>query len=239
MELSIVLPCLNEAKTLAACTHDAGDAIRRLGIFGEIIVADNDSSDGSAEVATNHGARVISVKEKGFGSAVSAGINAARGRFIIMCDSDGSYDLSEIEPFVSYLKAGFDLVVGNRFKGGIERGAMPFLHRFIGNPFLSGIRRVLFKTPVGDFHCGLRAFHKESILSLSLQSPRMVYCTEMVVKAALHNLKMTEVPIILCPDGRERRSHLRPIRDGWANLWFMLHAAAVNRRASYSGSMGC
>lgn len=221
-ELSIVMPCLNEAETLGVCIEKAQRALRALDIQGEIIVADNGSTDGSQAIATRMGARLVLVDLKGYGSALMGGITAARGRLIIMGDADDSYDLSRLGPFVEKLREGYDLVMGNRFKGGIAPGAMPALHRYLGNPVLSGIGRLFFRSPCGDFHCGLRGFSKAAIMTLDLRTTGMEFASEMLVKAALHNLRVIEVPTTLSSAGRSRPPHLRRWRDGWRHLRFML-----------------
>ena len=187
--VSIVMPCLNEAKTLPICIMKAQKSLQKIGIEGEIIVADNGSSDDSVNIAYYHGVKVVNVEKKGYGSALKEGIRAAKYEYIIMGDSDDSYDFSNISPFIEKLDEGYDLVMGNRFKGGIEQGAMPFSHRYIGNPLLSGLGRLFFKTDIGDFHCGLRAFRKESIDKIGLCTSGMEYASEMVVKAVLFHLK--------------------------------------------------
>jgi glycosyltransferase involved in cell wall biosynthesis len=221
-ELTILMPCLNEAETLDLCIDKAWRYLRGSHLDGEVVVADNGSTDGSQMIARAHGARVVDVASRGYGSALRAGIDAARGRYIIMGDSDDSYDFSELGAFVGKLREGNDLVMGNRFKGGIEPGAMPPLHRYLGNPILTGIGRLLFKSPCGDFHCGLRGFARGAILELGLQSPGMEFASEMVVKATLRGLQITEVPTRLSPDGRSRPPHLRSWRDGWRHLRFLL-----------------
>lgn len=222
IELSIVLPCLNEAMTLGACIRAAQAAFRALPISGEVIVADNGSSDGSIEIAEGLGARVVQVPERGYGAALLGGIKAARGEFIIMGDADGTYDFEAIGPFVEKLREGHDLVMGNRFAGGIAEGAMPWLSRWIGNPVLTGIGRLLFHSPVTDFHCGLRAFRKDPILALDLQTTGMEFASEIVVKATLTKLRIAEVPTTLSRGDEKRSSHLRPWRDGWRHLRFLL-----------------
>ena len=221
-ELTILMPCLNEAETLARCIAKARAFLARHGINGEVVVADNGSTDGSQVIAEANGARVVNVVERGYGSALRAGIHAARGRYIIMGDSDDSYDFGAIEPFVERLRAGYELVMGNRFLGGIAAGAMPPLHRYLGNPVLTAIGRLFFQSPCGDFHCGIRGFDRRAILDLDLQASGMEFASEMVVKATLHNLRVTEVPTTLSPDGRSRPPHLRSWRDGWRHLRFML-----------------
>lgn len=221
-ELTILMPCLNEAETLACCIEKARRYISRSGIDGEVIVADNGSTDGSQRIARENGASVVDVPTKGYGSALREGIRAARSPYVIMGDSDDSYDFSELDPFVQKLREGNDLVMGNRFKGGIRPGAMPALHRYLGNPVLTTIGRVFFKSPCGDFHCGLRGFSRDAILDLDLQAPGMEFASEMVVKATLKGLAITEVPTTLSPDGRSRPPHLRSWRDGWRHLRFLL-----------------
>lgn len=222
MELTILMPCLNEAETVGTCVDKAVGFLRRAGVDGEVLVADNGSSDGSPAVAEARGARVVAVRERGYGAALSGGIAAARGRYIIMGDADGSYDFSRLEAFLAELRGGADLVMGNRFKGGIRPGAMPVLHRWLGNPLLSYIGRRLFRIQVGDFHCGLRGINSESVRALDLRTPGMEFASEMVVRAALEGLKVVEVPTTLSPDGRLRPPHLRTWRDGWRHLKFLL-----------------
>jgi glycosyltransferase involved in cell wall biosynthesis len=222
VELSIVMPCLNEAETLASCIEKATQSLQANGISGEIIIADNGSTDGSQEIARALGARVVPVQEKGYGSALMAGIAAARGDFVIMGDADDSYDFANLQPFISSLRAGYDLVMGNRFAGGIRPGAMPALHRYLGNPVLTSIGRLFFRSPCKDFHCGLRGFRKSSIVELDLRTTGMEFASEMVVKATLHGVRIAEVPTTLSPDGRSRAPHLRSWRDGWRHLRFLL-----------------
>jgi glycosyltransferase involved in cell wall biosynthesis len=222
LELSIVMPCLDEERTLRACIEKAKRSLRELDVRGEVVVADNGSIDGSAAIACASGARVVHAERKGYGSALSAGIEAARGRFVIIGDADQSYDFGALGPFLEKLREGYDLVMGNRFQGRILPDAMPPLHRYIGNPFLSGIGRILFRVPVGDFHCGLRGFRREAALQMNLQTTGMEFASEMVVKATLLGMRITEVPITLYPDGRGRESHLRTFRDGWRHLRFLL-----------------
>lgn len=222
VELTIVLPCLNEAETLEVCLNKATNSIKQLGISGEVIVADNGSTDGSQDIAKRCGARVVPVPRRGYGAALRGGIDAAQGTYVLMADADDSYALDEIGPFVEKLRGGADVVMGNRFQGGIEKGAMPFLHRWLGNPVLSKIGQLFFKIPVGDFHCGMRAFRRDKILELGLQTEGMEFASEMVVRASLANLRMEEVPTVLRPDGRSRPPHLRTWRDGWRHLKFLL-----------------
>jgi len=222
IELTILMPCLNEAETIARCVSEAVEALERHKIVGEVLVADNGSTDGSQEIARQLGARVVPVTEKGYGRALQGGIAAARGRYILMGDSDSSYDFTHADRFIAKLREGWDVVMGNRFLGGIEPGAMPWKNRHIGNPVLSGIGRLFFHCPVGDFHCGLRAFSKTCAERLSLRTSGMEFASEMVIKATLFKERMTEVPTTLRPDGRSRPPHLRPWRDGWRHLRFML-----------------
>lgn len=222
IEVSVVMPCLNEAETLAVCIEKAQASLRELGIHGEILIADNGSTDGSREIAESVGARVVEVAAKGYGNALMGGIHEARGVFVIMGDADDSYDFASLGPFVEKLRAGFDLVMGNRFSGGIRPGAMPPLHRYLGNPVLTFIGRLFFKSPVRDFHCGLRGFNKEAIKNLDLRTTGMEFASEMVVKATLQKLRISEVPTTLSKDGRSRAPHLRSWRDGWRHLRFLL-----------------
>jgi glycosyltransferase involved in cell wall biosynthesis len=221
-ELTILMPCLNEAETLERCIVKARGFLERSGVRGEVVIADNGSTDGSQALAEANGARVVAIKERGYGSALLGGIRAARGTYVIMGDSDDSYNFKDLEPFVEKLRQGFQLVMGNRFKGGILPGAMPPLHRYLGNPVLTAIGRLFFRSPCGDFHCGLRGFDRQAILGLDLQAPGMEFASEMVVKATLARLRMTEVPTTLSPDGRSRPPHLRSWRDGWRHLRFLL-----------------
>lgn len=222
VELSILMPCLNEAETLATCIKKAQKALEDLNVDGEVVIADNGSTDGSPEIAASLGARVVHVAEKGYGSALLGGIKAARGKYIIMGDADDSYDFTNLGPFLEKLRAGFELVMGNRFKGGIAPRAMPPLHRYLGNPVLTGIGRIFFRSPCGDFHCGLRGFSKAAIQRLDLRTRGMEFASETVVKASLHGLRITEVPTTLSVDGRNRPPHLRSWRDGWRHLRFLL-----------------
>lgn len=221
-ELSIVMPCLNEAETLAICIEKAQNFLNRENIVGEILIADNGSTDGSQKIAKNLNATVINVDSKGYGSALRGGIESANGAYVIMGDADDSYDFSNLMPYLSKLREGFDLVMGNRFKGGIEKGAMPFLHKYLGNPVLSFIGRLFFKTNIGDFHCGLRGFSKEAYYKMELKTTGMEFASEMIVKASLINLKIAEVPTVLSKDGRSRPPHLNTWRDGWRHLRFLV-----------------
>jgi glycosyltransferase involved in cell wall biosynthesis len=220
--LSVVLPCLNESETLATCVVKAQRCMKDLGIDGEVVVADNGSTDGSQEIARRLGAHVVDVPAKGYGSALMGGIAAARSEFVVMADADDSYDLSELGPFVEGLHGGADLVMGNRFLGGIQPGAMPKLNRYLGNPALTTLGRLFFRSPSRDFHCGMRGFRRSSILSLGLKTAGMEFASEMVVRATLAKLEIVEVPVTLSPDGRTRAPHLRPWRDGWRHLRFLL-----------------
>jgi glycosyltransferase involved in cell wall biosynthesis len=222
VELSVVMPCLNEAETLATCIEKARRSLDLEGIACEIIVADNGSTDGSQAIAEAAGARVVPVEARGYGSALMGGIAAARGQYIIMGDADDSYDFANLGPFIEKLREGYDLVMGNRFQGGIKSGAMPPLHKYLGNPVLTGLGRLFFRSPVGDFHCGLRGFSKEALVKLDLHTTGMEFASEMVVKATLHKMRITEVPTTLSPDGRSRAPHLRSWRDGWRHLRFLL-----------------
>jgi hypothetical protein len=222
VELTIVIPCLNEAETVATCVTKAVRFIEQNGIDGEVIVADNGSTDGSRQLAADVGARVVPVQDRGYGNALMGGILAAHGDYIIMGDADDSYDFTSLMPFITELRKGADLVMGNRFKGGIEPGAMPPLHRYLGNPVLSFIGRLFFRSKIGDFHCGLRGFRRDRVLELNLQATGMEFASELVVKSTLARHKITEVPTALAKDGRSRPPHLRTWRDGWRHLRFLL-----------------
>ena len=222
IELTILMPCLNEAETVVACIEKAIKFLNRTGISGEVLIADNGSTDGSQALATAAGARIVGVAQRGYGSAIIGGISAAHGRYVIMADADDSYDFSALDAFVARLRSGDQLVMGDRFAGGIKPGAMPPLHRYLGNPVLSFIGRLLFRSPIGDFHCGLRGFDRDAILKLNLSSPGMEFASEMIVKATLAGLRISDVPTILSPDGRSRAPHLRSWRDGWRHLRFLL-----------------
>lgn len=222
IEVSVVMPCLNESETLEVCIRKALAFFERSGVRGEVVIADNGSTDGSPQIAEASGARVVHVSDRGYGSALQGGILAARGRYVIMGDADDSYDFSSLEPFVEKLRDGYDLVMGNRFRGGILPGAMPPLHRYLGNPVLSGIGRLFFHSPIRDFHCGLRGFSKEAFIRMDLQTAGMEFASEMVVKATLLQMRISEVPTKLKPDGRSRPPHLRSWRDGWRHLRFLL-----------------
>ncbi len=222
VELSIVMPCLNEVETLAICVRKARNFLEASAICGEIVIADNGSTDGSQEVARAEGARVVPVPTRGYGAALLEGIRCSRGKYVIMGDADDSYDFGNLGNFVEALRAGNELVMGNRFRGGIAPGAMPPLHRYLGNPVLSFVGRLLFHAPVRDFHCGLRGFSRAGILSLGLNTTGMEFASEMVVKAFNSGLRVTEVPTTLSPGGRTRAPHLRTWRDGWRHLRFLL-----------------
>jgi glycosyltransferase involved in cell wall biosynthesis len=222
LEFTILMPCLNEAETLAVCINKARSFLTEHGISGEVLIADNGSTDGSQKIAKSLGARVVDVPERGYGAALIGGCNAAYGKYVIMGDADDSYDFTNLMPFVERLRAGDDLVMGNRFKGGIKKGAMPPLHRYLGNPVLSGLGRIFFRCPIRDFHCGLRGYNTERIRQLNLLTTGMEYASEMVVQATINRYKISEVPTTLSPDGRSRPPHLRSWRDGWRHLKFLL-----------------
>ena len=222
VELTILMPCLDEAKTVARCVEAARGFLQRAGINGEVLVADNGSIDGSQALAEAAGARVVPVPHRGYGAALLGGIAAAEGRYVIMGDADCSYDFSRLDAFVERLRGGAELVMGNRFEGGIEAGAMPFLHRYLGNPVLSFVGRLFFRTPIRDFHCGLRGFSRAAIQRLGLVAPGMEFASEMIAKATLAGLRIDQVPTTLRPDGRDRPPHLRTWRDGWRHLRFLL-----------------
>jgi Glycosyl transferase family 2 len=222
VELTVVMPCLNEAETVATCVRKAVAFIAENGIDGEVVVADNGSTDGSRELAAAAGARVVPIAERGYGNALMGGILAARGEYVIMGDADDSYDFTHLMPFVTELRQGYDLVMGNRFKGGIAPGAMPPLHRYLGTPVLSFIGRLFFRSNIGDFNCGLRGFRRDSTIELGLQATGMEFASEMIVKSALAHHKISEVPTTLAKDGRSRPPHLNTWRDGWRHLRFLL-----------------
>ncbi len=222
MELTVLMPCLNEADTLAVCIRKAMRFLSENGIDGEVLVSDNGSTDGSQEIAVREGARVVHAQTRGYGAALRAGCQSAKGKYVIMGDADDSYDFTGLAPFLEKLREGYDLVMGNRFAGGIERGAMPWSHRYVGNPVLSFIGRLFFHSSLHDFHCGLRGYRRAAILALDLQTTGMESASEMVVKAELNGLKIAEVPTRLRKDGRSRSPHLRSIHDGWRHLKFLL-----------------
>lgn len=222
VEFSVVMPCLNEEKTLSTCINKARSFFENAKISYEIIVADNGSTDGSIEIAINSGVKLVNITEKGYGNALKKGIGASSGLYIIMGDSDDSYDFSKLTHFVEKLRSGFELVMGNRFKGGIRQGAMPWHHKYIGNPFLSFVGRILFNNNIGDFHCGLRGFTKDMYIRINPVSEGMEFASELVVKAALTHIKMCEVPVILYPDGRNRKPHLRSWSDGYRHLKLLI-----------------
>lgn len=221
LELSIVMPCLNEAETVGICVRKAKTFLQKHNVRGEVIVADNGSTDGSQTIAINAGARIVNIEEKGYGAALSGGIRSAKGKYVIMADSDDSYDFLALYPLLEKLRSGYDLVMGNRFKTKLVKGAMPWLHRYIGNPFLTFVGRLFFKSKVRDFHCGLRGFSREAFDSLDLRTTGMEFASEMVVKATLFKLNIAEVPVVLSPDGRSGKPHLRSFRDGWRHLQFL------------------
>jgi glycosyltransferase involved in cell wall biosynthesis len=221
VEFTILMPCLNEARTLATCIGKARAFLKKHGISGEVLIADNGSTDGSQEIARACAARVVDVPTRGYGAALYHGSLAARGTYIIMGDSDDSYDFSDLLAFVDKLRAGCDLVMGNRFQGGIQPGAMPWKNRWIGNPLLSAFGRLVFHCPVGDFHCGLRGYSRQAFLKMELRTTGMEFASEMVIKATLLRMRIAEVPTTLSPDGRSRPPHLRPWRDGWRHLRFI------------------
>src|SRR5574343_2015588 len=221
IELTIVMPCLNEAETLKVCIDKAMKYLNDNNISGEVVIGDNGSTDGSQDIARSCGARVVDIPRKGYGSALMGAILAAKGKYVIMGDSDDSYDFSNLNPYMEKLRQGYDLVMGNRFKGGIAKGAMPFLHYYLGNPVLSFIGKLFFGGGINDFHCGLRGFRQDIVTLLNLQTTGMEFASEMVVKAQINKLKIIEVPTTLSPDGRSRPPHLRPWRDGWRHLRFM------------------
>lgn len=222
LELTVIMPCLNESETLAICINKAKDCMRINQIDGEVLIADNGSTDGSIEIAKNLGARVIHVKEKGYGAALQGGIKDAKGKYCIMADADDSYDFNSLMPYINKLRAGYDLVMGNRFKGSIEKGAMPFLHKYLGTPVISFLGRLFYKNKIGDFNCGMRGFNTLKIRQLDLISPGMEFASEMIVKAALCKYKIAEVPTTLSVDGRSRKPHLNTWSDGWRHLKFLL-----------------
>jgi glycosyltransferase involved in cell wall biosynthesis len=222
VELSVIMPCLNEAETLGLCIRKAQGFIASAGVAGEVVIGDNGSTDGSREIGRGLGARVIDVTVPGYGAAIYGAVMAARGRYCIMADSDDSYDLSALDAFLDALRRGADLVMGNRFLGGIGPGAMPWKNRYIGNPILSGIGRLFFKTPIRDFHCGIRGFSRAAFIRMDLRTTGMEFASEMVIKASVLGMNIVEAPTTLAKDGRTRPPHLRPWRDGWRHLRFML-----------------
>ena len=222
LELTILMPCLNESQTIEKCILKAKKSLEENKINGEILIADNGSTDGSKEIAIKNGARVIDVFSKGYGSALIEGTKQAYGKFVIMGDSDDSYDFSNIMPFLEKLRDGYDLVMGNRYKGGIEKGAMPWSHKYIGTPVISYIGSLFYKSKIGDFNCGMRGYNKQAILNLDLKCSGMEYASEMIVEANLNNLKITEIPIELKKDGRNHKPHLKSFSDGWRHLKFLL-----------------
>lgn len=222
IELTILMPCLNEAETLETCIEKAKAFLAQFDAQGEILIADNGSSDGSRDIAERCDVRIVNEYERGYGAALITGMEMAKGRYIVMGDADDSYDFLSLAPFVEKLREGYDLVVGNRFTGGIEEGAMPTLHRYFGNPLLSAIGRSIYKVNIGDFHCGLRGCNRKAILALDLQATGMEYASEMIIQSAIHGLRIAEVPTTLRKDGRSRSSHLRSWSDGWRHLRLLL-----------------
>ena len=222
IELSIVMPCLNEAETILACITKARNFLARSGVSGEIVIGDNGSNDGSQDIARACGARVVDIPTRGYGAALSGAMQAARGQYIIMGDCDCSYDFEALDGFLDKLRTGCELVMGDRFAGGISPGAMPWKNRYIGNPILSGVGRLFFNSPIRDFHCGLRGLSKQAFLAMDLRTTGMEFASEMVIKATLFGMRVGEVPTTLAVDGRSRPPHLRPFRDGWRHLRFML-----------------
>ena len=227
--ISVVIPCLNEEKTLGSCIADAKEGISKSGLEGEVIISDNGSEDNSKRIAVENGARVIETQLKGYGSAIINGINNAKGGYVIVGDADMTYDFKEIPKFVEELKSGSDLIIGNRFRGGIEKGAMPFLNKYVGNPFLSMVARVFFKIQIGDFHCGLRGIKKNVYDNLNLRSTGMEFASEMIVKAAIMNFKITEIPTVLRKPPFERTPHLKPFRDGFRHLYLIISHTLVKK----------
>ncbi len=225
VDVSVVIPCLNEAGTVGDCVEKAVKGLDAAGVTGEVIVADNGSTDGSVDVARAKGARIVPVSTKGYGYALRTGIEAARGEFIIMGDADDTYDFSEIPRFVQSWRDGYDVVMGNRFGGDIRPGAMPWTHRYIGNPVLSAILRVLFHTPIHDAHCGMRGFTADVYRRMDVRTTGMEFASELVIKAAKVGCNIIEIPITLWPDRRDRPPHLRSVPDGWRHLRFMLLCA--------------
>ena len=237
LEVTVLLPCLNEADTLGDCIDEAWRGLGKLGVHGEVLVADNGSTDGCERIIREHGARMVHVPVAGYGRALIAGISAAQGRYVIIADADGSYDVGNIAPFLLQLRAGHDLVVGNRFRGGIAPGAMPFLNRYLGNPMLSGLGRALFRVrDIGDFHCGMRGMDRGRIDALQLRAPGMEFASEMIIRSVMAGYGITEVPATLRPDGRTRRPHLRPLRDGWRHLVLLFSMAAGIETAVPTGT---
>lgn len=220
--ISAVMPCLNEELTLGTCIRKAQRCFEAMGVVGEVVISDNGSTDKSVEIALSLGARVVHQTVKGYGAALMKGIEGARGEFVVMADADDSYDWEGMAPFISKLREGYDMVVGNRFRGGIGPGAMPPLHRYLGNPVLSGLARLIHRAPIGDFHCGMRAFRRDAYERMRVRTPGMEFATEMIVNSVRGGLKITEVPTTLAKDGRDRPPHLRSFRDGWRHLRFIL-----------------
>lgn len=222
IELSIVMPCLNEAETIGICIEKAMSFMSLKDIDGEVVIGDNGSTDGSQEIAIKLGAVVVDVYEKGYGNASRAAIEASRGKYIITADTDDSHDILNLNLFIEKLREGYDLVMGNRFKGKTNKKAMPFLHRYVGNPLLTFVGNLFFKSNIGDFHCGLRGFSRKAYNKMNLMTTGMEFASEVVVKASILNLKITEVPTTVFPAGRSRKAHLKTFPDGWRHLRFLL-----------------
>ena len=231
--ISVVIPCLNEEKTLESCIAEAKEGISKSGLSGEVIISDNGSKDDSRSIAIENGARVVETQIKGYGSAIINGINNAKGDYVIIGDADMTYDFTEIPKFVNELESGSDLIIGNRFKGGVEKGAMPFLNKYLGNPFLSMVARVFFKIQIGDFHCGLRGIKKNVYDNLNLKSTGMEFASEMIVKAAILNFKITEIPTVLRKPPFERTPHLKPFRDGFRHLYLIISHTLVKKNGLF------
>lgn len=231
--ISVVIPCLNEEKTLGSCIAEAKQGISKSGLAGEVIISDNGSTDDSRNIAIENGAEVIETQIKGYGSAIINGINNTNGDYIIIGDADMTYDFTEIPKFVDELESGSDLIIGNRFKGGVEKGAMPFLNKYLGNPFLSMVARVFFKIQIGDFHCGLRGIKKNVYDNLNLKSTGMEFASEMIVKAAILNFKITEIPTVLRKPPFERTPHLKPFRDGFRHLYLIISHTLVKKNGLF------
>lgn len=232
IELTVLLPCLNEEKTIGKCILKAMSCMRKYGIEGEVLVADNGSTDGSVAIAKKLNARVVHIKRRGYGAALIGGIKAARGKYCIMGDADDSYDFSQLIPYMRKLRMGYDLVMGNRFRGGIEKGAMPFLHRYLGTPVISCIGRILYHNNIGDFNCGMRGFNRQRMADLKLTSTGMEFASEMIIQCSLHNYRITEVATPLAKDGRDRKPHLNTWRDGYRHLKLLVVTRIKNTKGN-------